>query len=54
MTTMIRVENVTKAFTLHNQGGVRLPVFDDLSVHRSPSHWAMFSARRPPTRSCTR
>lgn len=30
MTTMIRVENVTKAFTLHNQGGVRLPVFDDV------------------------
>ena len=27
MTTMIRVENVAKAFTLHNQGGVRLPVF---------------------------
>jgi alpha-D-ribose 1-methylphosphonate 5-triphosphate synthase subunit PhnL len=31
MTTMIRVENVTKAFTLHNQGGVRLPVFDDVN-----------------------
>ena len=28
MTTMIRVENVAKDFTLHNQGGVRLPVFD--------------------------
>jgi alpha-D-ribose 1-methylphosphonate 5-triphosphate synthase subunit PhnL len=28
---MIRVANVTKAFTLHNQGGVRLPVFDDVS-----------------------
>ncbi len=28
MTTMIHVENVAKTFTLHNQGGVRLPVFD--------------------------
>jgi alpha-D-ribose 1-methylphosphonate 5-triphosphate synthase subunit PhnL len=31
MTTMIRVENVAKAFTLHNQGGVRLPVFGDVN-----------------------
>jgi len=31
MTTMIRVENVAKHFTLHNQGGVRLPVFDDVN-----------------------
>lgn len=31
MTTMIRVENVAKSFTLHNQGGVKLPVFDDVS-----------------------
>jgi alpha-D-ribose 1-methylphosphonate 5-triphosphate synthase subunit PhnL len=31
MTTMIRVENVAKAFILHNQGGARLPVFDDVN-----------------------
>lgn len=31
MTTMIRVENVAKDFTLHNQGGVRLPVFDSVN-----------------------
>lgn len=31
MTTMIQVENVAKHFTLHNQGGVSLPVFDDVS-----------------------
>ena len=31
MTMMIHVENVTKAFTLHNQGGVMLPVFDNVS-----------------------
>lgn len=30
-TAMIRVEHVTKAFTLHNQGGANLPVFDDVS-----------------------
>ncbi|MFN3671044.1 MAG: phosphonate C-P lyase system protein PhnL [Bosea sp. (in: a-proteobacteria)] len=30
MTMMIHVENVAKSFTLHNQGGVRLPVFDDV------------------------
>jgi len=33
MTTMIRVENVAKAFTLHNQGGVRLPVFGDVNFN---------------------
>jgi alpha-D-ribose 1-methylphosphonate 5-triphosphate synthase subunit PhnL len=31
MTTMIHVENVAKTFTLHNQGGVRLPVFDNVN-----------------------
>ena len=31
MTTMIHVENVAKAFTLHNQGGVRLPVCDNVN-----------------------
>lgn len=31
MSTMIRVSHVTKTFTLHNQGGVSLPVFDDVS-----------------------
>lgn len=31
MTTMIQVENVAKSFTLHNQGGVRLPVFDNVN-----------------------
>jgi alpha-D-ribose 1-methylphosphonate 5-triphosphate synthase subunit PhnL len=28
---MIRVEGVAKAFTLHNQGGARLPVFRDVN-----------------------
>ncbi len=31
MTTMIQVENVAKSFTLHNQGGANLPVFDDVN-----------------------
>ena len=31
MSMMIHVENVAKAFTLHNQGGVRLPVFDNVN-----------------------
>ena len=31
MTMMIQVENVAKTFTLHNQGGVRLPVFDNVN-----------------------
>lgn len=31
MTTMIQVENVAKTFTLHNQGGARLPVFDNVN-----------------------
>ncbi len=31
MTTMIQVENVAKTFTLHNQGGASLPVFDDVN-----------------------
>ena len=35
MTTMIRVENVSKDFTLHNQGGVRLPVFQDVNFEVS-------------------
>jgi alpha-D-ribose 1-methylphosphonate 5-triphosphate synthase subunit PhnL len=30
MTTMIKVESVAKQFTLHNQGGVRLPVFENV------------------------
>lgn len=35
MTTMIRVDNVSKDFTLHNQGGVRLPVFQDVNFEVS-------------------
>ena len=31
MTTMINVDGISKAFTLHNQGGVRLPVFNNVS-----------------------
>jgi alpha-D-ribose 1-methylphosphonate 5-triphosphate synthase subunit PhnL len=30
MTIMIEVEGLAKVFTLHNQGGVRLPVFGDV------------------------
>ena len=32
MTVMIRVEGLAKSFTLHTQGGVRIPVFADLSL----------------------
>lgn len=32
MTVMIRVEGLAKSFTLHTQGGVRIPVFEDLSL----------------------
>jgi len=32
MTTLIRAENVSKAFTLHLQGGTRLPVLRDVSL----------------------
>ena len=28
---MIRVEGLSKAFTLHNQGGIRIPVLEDVS-----------------------
>jgi alpha-D-ribose 1-methylphosphonate 5-triphosphate synthase subunit PhnL len=31
MTTMINVDRVAKTFTLHNQGGARLPVFADVN-----------------------
>jgi alpha-D-ribose 1-methylphosphonate 5-triphosphate synthase subunit PhnL len=31
MTELVRVQNIAKAFTLHNQGGVHLPVLSDLS-----------------------
>src|SRR3546814_18910314 len=33
----IRVENLSKAFVLHVQGGVRLPVFDRLSLQVASS-----------------
>jgi len=32
MTVMIAVEELSKSFTLHTQGGVRIPVFADLSL----------------------
>jgi len=32
MTVMIEVEGLGKSFTLHTQGGVRIPVFADLSL----------------------
>jgi alpha-D-ribose 1-methylphosphonate 5-triphosphate synthase subunit PhnL len=32
MTTMIRVEDVSKTFVLHNQSGIRLPVLDNVSL----------------------
>lgn len=31
MTVMLRVEEIAKTFTLHNQGGTRLPVFSGVS-----------------------
>ena len=33
---MIRVENVSKTFVLHQQNGVRLPVLKDASLHVAP------------------
>jgi alpha-D-ribose 1-methylphosphonate 5-triphosphate synthase subunit PhnL len=30
---MITVRNLSKTFILHNQGGVRIPVFDNLDLH---------------------
>ncbi len=30
--TVLQVENVAKSFTLHAQGGVRIPVFRDVSL----------------------
>jgi alpha-D-ribose 1-methylphosphonate 5-triphosphate synthase subunit PhnL len=32
MTVMIKVEGLSKSFTLHTQGGVRIPVFANLSL----------------------
>jgi alpha-D-ribose 1-methylphosphonate 5-triphosphate synthase subunit PhnL len=32
MTAMIRVEDVSKTFVLHNQSGIRLPVLDNVSL----------------------
>ena len=32
MTVMIDVQNVSKTFTLHNQGGITISVFNDLSL----------------------
>ncbi|MDG2284443.1 MAG: phosphonate C-P lyase system protein PhnL, partial [Alphaproteobacteria bacterium] len=29
---MIRVEALSKSFTLHNQGGVRIPVLENVSL----------------------
>lgn len=35
-TPILRVENLAKTFTLHTQGGVRLPVFEQVSFTVSP------------------
>lgn len=32
MAQVLRIENLAKSFVLHQQGGVRIPVFDDLSA----------------------
>ena len=29
---MVRVEGLSKSFTLHNQGGIRIPVLRDVSL----------------------
>ena len=33
---MIRVDSLMKSFTLHNQGGVTLPVLEDVSFTVAP------------------
>jgi hypothetical protein len=33
---MIRIENVSKSFTLHNQGAVEIPVMDRASLDVAP------------------
>jgi alpha-D-ribose 1-methylphosphonate 5-triphosphate synthase subunit PhnL len=33
MTAMLQVSNAAKAFTMHLQGGVRLPVVSGVSFH---------------------
>ncbi len=41
---MIRVENVSKTFVLHQQNGVRLPVLQ--KRHAGSKKWRMRSAAR--------
>lgn len=36
MTAMILAENLSKAYVLHTQGGVRIPVFDNVSLRVAP------------------
>lgn len=40
---VLRVENLAKTFTLHTQGGVRLPVFSDVSFTVSPGECVVLS-----------
>ena len=43
---MIRVTGLTKSFTLHNQGGLRLPVFADVNLTVSQGECLISPARR--------
>ena len=42
-TPILRVENLAKTFTLHTQGGVRLPVFGQVSFTVSPGECVVLS-----------
>jgi alpha-D-ribose 1-methylphosphonate 5-triphosphate synthase subunit PhnL len=40
---ILRIENLAKTFTLHTQGGVRLPVFEQVSFTVSPGECVVLS-----------
>ncbi len=42
-TSVLQVENLSKTFTLHTQGGVRLPVFADVSFTVGPGECVVLS-----------
>lgn len=42
-TPMLQVQNLSKTFTLHTQGGIRLPVFRDISFAVAPGECVVLS-----------
>ena len=61
---ILRVENLAKTFTLHTQGGVRLPVFEQVNFTVSPGECVVLACwlercnevvlRAPALRRCSR